>query len=514
MRITHKALYRKLRDDSLISQWQQYAEYTLPHLMADPLQIASSGKAIIERDFQEVGALLTNNLAAKLARLLFPTQYSFFKCEAGPAFKKHAISKGIDQLTLNGMFAKVESEANSRLFVNGGYAQLILFLRYLIVTGNALLYRNSTKGKLIAYGPSRYAVKRDTEGEMIDCVLQEYTTVEALPWDVQQVLRAKEPLKYGRPECQVEKYTRIHRKWVKGTAMYEVSEEVDTVPVGNTGQYPQALCPWIAATWNLIPGEDYGRGLVEDYAQAFAKLSSQSEAAALYGIEMMRVLHLVGSGSGGDADALATASSGEWHQGDPNQVGAYEAGDAQKLQQVEASIAVVVQRLSRAFMYQGNTRDAERVTRYELEQEAQEVEYVMGGNYSSISSTVHIPLANVLMTEVSDEALAGILTGEIRPDITSGIQALGRSADVQNLTLAAQEIGVIAPLSQVDDRISISRVTDVVFAARGIDPTTVFRTEAELKAHREAVAAQQNATLQLQQADLAQRGAQAIEQGI
>lgn len=514
MKITHKALYQKLRNDSVISQMEQFAHYTLPATMARPIEIASSGRVVIERDFQAVGALLTNNLASKLARLLFPTQYTFFRCSASAPFRKRMTDeKGLTPEVLAGMFADLEREANERLFVNAGYAQLIQMLRYLIITGNALVFRDSKNGRILAYSPARFGVKRDGAGELLDCVLQEYTTVEALPWDVQEVLRSKDRHKYSRPEAEVEKYTRIQRVWQQGHLMYKVSEQVDTIPVGKDGMYPKELLPWFAPTWNLINGEDYGRGLIEDYAQDFAKLSELSASAALYGIEMMRVLHLVGAGSGGDVDDLATANSGEWRQGDPKMVQAYEAGDYQKLATVEASITTVIQRLSRAFMYAGNTRDAERVTRFELEQEAQEVEYVLGGTYSTLSGGVHVPLANILMYEVADESLAGILTGQLRPDVTAGIQALGRSADVQNLILASQEIaGVVANL-QGDDRVDPALVANVIYGARSINTKTIFRSEAGLKAFREAKQAQAAAMAQAQQADMLKQGASALPQG-
>jgi hypothetical protein len=498
---THKALFNKFRDTTVISRCEQYAQWTLPYLMANVDHIGANGRVLVERDFQEIGALLTNHLASKLTRLLFPTQYPFFQASASGEFKRAANQKGLDEAGLRALFSRMEMNANKRLFVNSGYAALILALKHLIVTGQVLLHRDSERGTITSYGLPSFTTRRDGTGELLDCILREYTSVEALPEDLQDALRNANRGKYGRPEQVVEKYTRIHRELRHGVEGYSISQEVDTIPVGEPSWYPKNLCPWMCPTWVLIPGEHYGRGMVEDYAGGFARLSSLSESAALYGVEIMRVVHLVGAGSGGDVDELAQSESGEWVRGDGKDIAAHEAGDAQKLEVVEAQLERVMTRLAKAFMYQGATRDAERVTAYELQRDAQEAEYALGGVYSTLSGSIQIPMAHILMTEVSDTALPGIITGELAPDVTAGIPALGRSSDVQNLMQASQELAAIIPVTQLDKRINPQRVVDVIIAGRSIDPASLFYTKEEQESNRQAETAQQSAQANLLQAD-------------
>ena len=508
-RVSAKALYAKYRDDSVINRLEQYAYWTLPYLMADPREVSSTGRVVVERDFQEIGALLVNSLSAKLARLLFPMQYPFFRASASSTFKRWAAEKGYDEAQLEERFAELEMQAKSKLFVNAGYAALILALKYLIVTGSALICRGTEKSKTIVWGPNSFAVKRDGSGDVLDAVLQEFTTVEALPEDLQADLRAGNKAKYGRPEQVVEKYTRIQRGFKNGVVGFRVYVEVDNLPVGDPGWYPENLCPWMFPTWTLIPGEHMGRGLVEDYAGGFAKLSSLSEAAALYGVEMTRVVHLVGPGSGADIDDLAGAESGRYVRGDPNAVKAYEAGDADKAEQVARQIEEVFSRLARAFMYTAQARQAERVTAYELRREAEEAEIVLGGSISTLSGSLQIPLAYLLISEVSESATTGIVLGEIMPDITAGIDALGRSADVQNLIQASQEIGAILPVLQLDKRIDPQRVVDAVLAGRSIKKSELFYSPEELRANQESENAAMSAQSELLKAQtLSQQGDQ------
>lgn len=505
---SYEALFQKFRNESYINRCEQYAQWTLPALMADSVEVASSGRVVVERDFQEVGALLTNNLASKLMRPLFPTQYPFFKASASEAFKDAARKRGLDEAALRERFARLEMQARDRLFLNAGYASLILMLKHLIVTGQVLLYRDSKNAKVTAYGVQQHSTLRDGSGALLDCVLREFTTVEALPEDVQVALRLHNQ-KYRRPECKVTKWTRIHRVTRDGNVVFEVSQQVDTLPVGTPGVYPERLCPWMCPTWSIIPGEHYGRGMVEEYAGGFARLSSLSEASALYGVEIMRVLHMVGAGSGTDVDSLANSESGEWVRGDPNTVAAYEAGDDRKLVAVLGEIQRVTLTLSKAFMYQANTRQAERVTAYELQREAEEAEFTLGGAYSTVSGGVHIPLAHVLMTEVSPDILPGLISGELAPDVTAGIPALGRSADVQNLLMAAQELAAVFPISQLDKRINPQRLVDIVLSGRSVDPSTMFFTPEEQRMNAEAEAAANAAQMNaLQAGTLADAGDQ------
>lgn len=358
--ISHQALFTKLQDSEVVRRALQYAHWTLPCLMAD--MQGKGGKTVIERDYQEMGAILTNFLSAKIAGILFPSSRPFFKISASAQLVQNATEQGTAKAALIAGLSRMEADACALLFQNASYNQIILALKHLIVTGNTLVYRDTEKHRTITYGLQSYATRRDGQGVLLDCVLREFTYVEALPVELQEVLRAKNRVLYSRPEQECTIYTRIHRGYNDAKqATYTVTQEVDTTPCGTKGIYPEHLCPWQALTWNLIPGEHHGRGLVEDYAGGFAKLSDLSEAHALYAIEVMRIVHLVSSGSGTDIDDLTAAETGEYIAGSKDTVTVHEAGDGSKLQQVSQEIAQITTRLSTAFMYGSNTRDAERV---------------------------------------------------------------------------------------------------------------------------------------------------------
>lgn len=499
-RISHKALFDKLRDTQVIAKCEAYAKWTLPQLMANIADTRGQRMAVVERDYQEMGAILVNHLSTKLARLLFPTSYPFFRAEPSKELQAIGASAGMSPAQVAAGMARLEMDASKRLFLNSGYAQLILALKHLIVTGNVLLYRDTKRGRCVTYGLQSFTSRRAGDGTLLDCVLREFTYVEALSPELQKMLRAADKARYSRDEQQVELYTRIRRMTKGDTVVYAVSQEIDTLPVGSESSYPEHLCPWFIPTWSLIPGEHYGRGMIEDFAGGFATLSDLSEGAALYSIEVMRVIHMVSAAGGTDIDDLRAAETGEYVRGDAQSVQAVEAGDAGKLQQIEGKIDRVFTRLAKAFMYQGNTRDAERVTAYEIQVEAQEAENALGGVYSTLSQGLQVPLAHNLVTEAAPQSLAGLIDGSLKLDVIAGIPALGRTSDVQNLLMASQEIAAAVPIAQLDQRISPTKVVDMVMQGRSVDTSVIFYTEEEQKAMQQAQQAAQQGQQQILQA--------------
>jgi hypothetical protein len=500
-KVSHKALFEKLRDTTVLAKCELYAKWTLPQLMADVSTTRGKTSVVVERDYQEMGAILVNHLATKLARLLFPTAHPFFRIQPSKALEALGAKNGVDPAQIQAGLARLEMDAAKRVFLNSGYAQLILALKHLIVTGNVLVYRDSTTARCSAYGVQSFSVRRDGRGNMLDCVLREFTYVEALDTRTQELLRAADRTKYSRPEQQVEIYTRIHRVMKDAGPVMEVSQEIDTYPIGETSSYPEHMCPWFIPTWSLITGEHYGRGMIEDYAGGFASLSDLSEGAALYTIEILRVIHLVGMAGGTDIDDLRAAETGEYVRGDGNTVVAMESGDSAKLLQVENKIASVFGRLAKAFMYGGNTRNAERVTAYEIQMEAQEAENALGGVYSALSQGLQVPLAHTLSIEAAPQSLAGMIDGSLKLDVIAGIPALGRTSDVQNLMMAAQEVATVVPIAQMDSRISPTKIVDMVMAGRSVDTEAIFYSKEEQAQIAAATQQQQQGQQQMLQAE-------------
>lgn len=474
--VQYQTLYDRYRDDSAVLRNEKYALWSLPTIFADP-DLRDGKQQAVERDYQSVGAMLTNSLASKMTALLFPSNQSFFRLDSTQHADTLASGLGVDAKDLTASLATLENTAYRRIFLKASYHQLMHAMKLLITTGNTLLYRDSPGTTLHSYSIRQYALLRDGAGKVLDILLKERTTVDQLPEGYRYLFKNREE------NAPLVLFTRIKREYRTVTDVFVVSQQIEGHNIGEPAEYPEAVCPYIPVTWNLVTGENYGRGLIEDYAGDFAKLSELSEALALYEIEACRVLHLAKPGNGVDVDAIALTESGGWAAGDPTSVQAYEAGDFQKIQALNMDLQAIYQRLAPAFMYGNNVRDAERVTAEEVRETADEADQALGGVYSLIADGMHVPLAHILCAEVNPDFIKEVLAGGLTLSVLTGVAALGRSSDVTKLLQISQALATILPvLTQGTKRIDPELVIRKVFEGFGLNIQDFSRSEEELKA--------------------------------
>lgn len=262
----------------------------------------------------------------------------------------------------------------------------------------------------------------------------------------------------------------------------QVTTELDGKHIGEMATYPLNLCPWILPVWNLIDGEQYARGMVEEYAGDFAKLSILSEQLGYYELGSLQVLNLVNPATGSSVDDFANPESGDYITGQAGSITTHESGDYQKMGSVRAAIGEVANRLALAFMYTGNLRDAERITATEIRAQAKEAENTFGGAYSVLAETMQTPIAYLMMAEVSDEIMSGLIDKSFFPKIITGIPALNRNIEVQNIIAATQLAATAVPaLTQLDNRIDPARLLDVIYSNHAVDTVAIFKTPEQMQ---------------------------------
>lgn len=488
------ALWSEYRDDTVVRRAEHYAKYTVPSLMVDPLE--GDSPETICHDYQSLGSLLLNNLASKLVALLFPSNQPFFKNVMTDELKAQAAAKGVPADTLASKLSLLEQEATKNLFVGASYAKLTLAVKRIIATGQVLIYRDTDAQKFRVWSLQNFVVKRDAYGDWQCIVLKQRFLFGDLPPEIQADLAAKRPGSF-KPETKLDLYTKILREKALANDIVRVFNEVDGRIVGPHSQYPIHLSPWILPVWNLADGEDYARGYVEEYAGDFSKLSVLSEQLALYELDSLEIINMVDSTSGSSIDDFKSANSGDYIPGKEGDVTAFEKGDYQKIQATQASLRAIETRLSIAFMYTGNTRDAERVTAEEIKAQAKEAENMLGGAYSILAETLQNPLAYLMMQEVSTSVIPGLISRTFFPQIITGIPALNRNIEIQNLLGAIQEGAATVPLlAQVDPRLDPVKVMDMIYRNRAVDTDTVFKSSEDMQAEANAAEAQANAMAQ------------------
>jgi hypothetical protein len=480
------SIYKSYEDGHTIAKCEEYSLWTIPSVM--PLGMSDSnnknGNVPVQHDYQSVGAMLTNYLASTLAGLLFPINQSFFKLSPAEDFAKQnkaVLDRAGDQI--NTKLAQLETAASKRIFVDASYASINQALKNLVITGNTLIHRKPDK--LVVYSLHKYVTKRDNEGNLYETILRENWSYGTLPQDLANVINVKN--KQPEDECTV--YTSIKREIRKDVLGWVVTQQLDDQDIGTPSWYPDKLCPYIAVTWNLIAGDDYGRGIIEDYAGDFAKLSAVSEALATYELDACKIVNVVRAGATVDLESMNKAQRGEWVQADPAAIAAHEGGEAAKIQSLAADLQNIFQRLAPSFMYTANVREGERVTAYELQQLAITAEKALGGVYSQLSAGLHVPLAYLLCQEVDPKFILGVISKELQITVLTGVAALGRSTETQQLVAAIQELAAIIPvMKQLSARFDTEKVIDNVLLSHGLNLDDLMLSDEALKQQMEAQA--------------------------
>lgn len=482
---TLEALYRQYADDSLLARLEEYAMWTIPSVFPRDGRIGVNQNTPIEYDMQSIGADVTFKLATKLARTLFPANQSFFRLDIDDDIKGLMDKRNIQDVI------SFEHKAADRIFMNASYAQIIQAMLLLIITGECLLVRQNES--LRVYSLRDYTAKRNGTGEVLDLIIRECKFYSELPPAVQA--------KVGRvpADDKLTLYTRVKRVYVFDRYKWKVSQEINGIDIGTDYEYPEKLCPYIPITWNFVNGDNYGRGYVEIYGSDFKKLSELSLALFDYSIESARLTYLVDPSGAFDVQHAEQAATGEYIHGKAGSVTPIEGGSFQKMNELQASINQIEIRLRAAFMSTGNTRDGERVTAYEIRQNAEEAEQVLGGVYSQLAQGLHLPLARLLLNELDPKLISDIELGNFKLNILTGLQALSRSSENQGLVIAASELNTILPifaqLGQDSATWNLQAIAEQVLASNGVNVKSLQYTEEQI---REREAAQQEANAQAQ----------------
>ena len=139
--VSYERLWQKYRDSNVVTKAREYSRNTLAKLVSeyDRSDVDDVSRQQVTRDYQSVGALLVNNLVARLGEFLFPASARFVKLKLNKV--TDAMRQKMSQV--NQALITIEKAIVDKAKENGGYADLLQTLAQQAVTGNAALNRVS-----------------------------------------------------------------------------------------------------------------------------------------------------------------------------------------------------------------------------------------------------------------------------------------------------------------------------------------------------------------------------------
>jgi len=483
-RVTAVSRYESLaaHRSPFLQRARDCAAVTIPALMPPE---GANGSTDFSTPFQSIGARAVNNLSSKIVLALFPPGSSFFRLLVSPKIKDEATiagEQGINAMSaIEKELSSIETKVVNKLESQGARASFYEAIRHVIATGNGLL-RVTAEGGFSFHKLSSYVCKRDGDGNVLEIVLKQSLAFVSLPKSIRTYMAAHEAAEgeMTHSDDNIDLYT-----WVKfDGSKWNVHQEVEGMIIEETrGTYPKGKSPWIPLRFSKLDGEDYGRGLVEEYLGDIQSLESLAQSIVEGSAAAAKVLFFVNEGGVTSKQVMAEAPNGAFVDGDARDVSTLQLDKFADFRIAAETTKEIQQRLAAAFLLNTSVqRQAERVTAEEIRFLAVELEDALGGVYSVLATEFQRPVVVRLMYQLERAGeIKPMKEGDVQPQIVTGLEALGRSHDLQKLDLliagAAQTLGqdVVAKYVNAGEYFLRRSV------ALAVDSTGLIRTDEEVQ---------------------------------
>ena len=486
--------------ESYLQRARDCAKLSIPTLIKDS---GDSYSTTYETPFQSIGARGVNHLASKLLLTLLPPNSPFFRLTiddfdieklVGPE-QRGPVEEGL---------AKVERSAMQEVETLALRVPVFEAIKHLIVTGNCLLYMPD-EGGMRVFHLDRFVVKRDPMGNLLYVITKENLNAKTLTQEAREAIGLPPPEEASRetPEKPYELYTYVCDKG----SYWHIHQEIGRVPIPDSyGKYPKDKNPFIPLRFSRVDGESYGRGLVEEYLGDLRSLEALTQAIVEGSAAAAKVLFLVRPNGTTRINTLAKSPNGAIVQGDVNDVSTLQLQKSQDFRISLDTITQIRDRLSFAFLLNSSVqRNAERVTAEEVRFMAQELESALGGVYSVLSQEFQLPLVNLLLQRlVKSKKMPSFPKDTVKPQIVTGIEALGRGQDLNKLAQFLEYLGPLGP-EAIMQNLNLDDYIDRLGASLGIDTGGLIKSpEQKQQEQQQAQEQQQQMQQQMQQAAMMQ----------
>jgi len=469
------------------------ARVSLPYLI--PPTGTFSGQKL-PTPWQSMGAKGVNVMASKLMLSLFPVNTSFFKLQINDGeFTKDPELDARARTEIDLALSRMERTVNQHLAESQDRVVLFQAMKHLVVAGNVLVFLGPKQTKI--YPLDRFVCLRDGNGEPVEIITVESIHRSLLP----EEFRAQQettPNHTGAEtqspvsdvlvgEDEVAVYTRARLK--DGQWKWHQEADGEIIP-GTEGSANKTQTPWLPLRFNVVDGEDYGRGRIEEYLGDLKSLEGLMQALVEGSAASAKVVFLVAPSATIKPSDLAKARNGAMITGRPEDVSVVQVDKRADFDTVLQMIQMLTQRLSEAFLVM-NVRDSERTTAEEIRATQQELNEQLGGNLGNLTVELLQPyLRRKLFVLQRDRQLPKLPKGVIFPTVITGIEGIGRGQDREALTIFLTTLQQTLGPEAIQQFVNMEEVTKRLASSIGIDTLDLIKTEEDRQQEAQQAAEQ------------------------
>jgi len=478
---TAKSRYNTLETirDPFLDRARDSAEFTIPSIM--PREYHSK-HTILHTPYQGIGARGTNNLSSKLLLALLPPNQPFFRL----TLDEFTLSELSGRDDMKGEFEKamgsIERVVMNEMEVNNFRNALFEAIKHLIICGNVLLYITPDL-KMKVYHLDRYVVKRDGIGNVLEIITKDMVAPSSLT-EEQKLLVEGDKEKDGYDDtCEI--YTCVKRS--ANGKKWEVHQEIyEKIVPSSVGTYPIDKNAFIPLRYTSIDNSDYGRGFIEEYIGDLRSLEALYRSVVEGSAAASKVLFLVKPNGSTRLKTLSESPNGAIREGNAEDVTTLQVNKFSDFNIAFQTMKLIEERLQFAFMLNTSVqRQNDRVTATEINYVSKELDDSLGGLYSLLSQELQLPLINRLMFQMErKKALPTLPKESIRPKIVTGLEALGRSSDLQRLNTFVQQLQPFA--QQLMTYLNLDEYVKRVGTSLGVEMEGLIKSPEQIQAEQQA----------------------------
>ncbi len=425
--VNAKERFEKLNSirDQVLDRARQAADITIPAMMPPE---GADENSILAQPYQSLGARGVNNLTSKLRLTLFQPGQPFFRFQMEDDTKE-LLSEGGNKNVIEKGLLQLENAAMEELEQGTESVILHATIKQLVGVGNVLLHMPDDAASRI-FRLNNYVVVRDPSGNWFEIVAREEVHISTLDEDIRPLAEAGTDGKKGDEFATI--YTHVKKEGDKAVWYQAVNDQL--IP-GSEGRTSYEESPYIPLRWSAIENENYGRGHVEEYIGDLRSLEDISKSLVQWALAASKIIFLDHPSSSTDIQALEDAESGDFVEGDIQDIDVLAIEKFADFQIVKSQADDITLRLSHAFLLQsGTVRNAERVTKAEIQAMAQELEDALGGVYTVLAAELQRKVVLRLIARLKKKGkFPSLPNGTIKPIIVTGFDALGRGHELNRL---------------------------------------------------------------------------------
>jgi hypothetical protein len=475
------------------------AALTVPSQFPDVLDIREVQREVVlvNEPYQSLGARGVKSLANKLLLSLLPPTDPFLRYDIDPAAKTaqtdaERATEAQDESEIMVALAAREDTITKKTRGPEYRVKAEMAILQLLITGNITIYMVPGQG-LKVFRLNAYVCRRDTAGNLLECITAEPLDRQALDPELLQIAESAGALgddverSVAKRDDSIVLYTYIRKD---GPKHYTVHQEIaGTVVPSSKVRWTNEKLPWLVLRFTSMDGEDYGRGFVEPYRGDLRSAEGLQESIVLASANAATLIPLVSSNATVTIQDLEKHRNGRFITGEEGDVHFLNIDKGQDLRIAFDTLTMLKQELARDFMLTSSIqRDAERVTAEEWRQMAQELDDNLAGIYSVLSAEWMLPMALRIERDLENQgAIRKLPAGMVTTTIVTGLAAIGRNHDLERLRRGMADLAnVIQVVPAVGSYIKPGPLARMILTNAGVPTAELLKTDDEVLAEQQA----------------------------